>query len=75
MEGVIAGTLLFGGGTQVLSALQAGAISTGLPFTLVLILMCLSLLRGLYHEQQVLKLESKKINPKPVDASITSAKP
>lgn len=59
IEGVIAGTLLFGGGAQALSALQAGAISTGLPFTLVLILMCLSLLRGLYHEQQVLKLESR----------------
>lgn len=59
LEGVIAGTLLFGGGSQALSALQAGAITTGLPFTLVLILMCFSLLRGLYHEQQVLKIESK----------------
>ncbi|MBY4677338.1 BCCT family transporter [Marinobacterium arenosum] len=53
LEGLIAGVLLFGGGAEALSALQAGAITTGLPFTLVLILMCLSLYLGLRHERQV----------------------
>ena len=47
MEGSIAGALLFGGGKEALSALQAGAIATGLPFTLILLLMCFSLYRGL----------------------------
>lgn len=47
MEGVIAGTLLFGGGAQALSSLQAGAVTTGLPFTVVLLFMCLSLYKGL----------------------------
>jgi BCCT family betaine/carnitine transporter len=47
MQGSIAGALLFGGGKEALSALQAGAIATGLPFTLVLLLMCFSLYRGL----------------------------
>ncbi len=47
LQGGIAGALLFGGGKEALSALQAGAIATGLPFTLVLLLMSLSLYRGL----------------------------
>ncbi|QEP42254.1 BCCT family transporter [Ectothiorhodospiraceae bacterium BW-2] len=50
MEGLIAGALLFGGGTEALKALQAGAISVGLPFTLVLIVMCISLYKGLRTE-------------------------
>lgn len=47
LQGSIAGALLFGGGKEALNALQAGAIATGLPFTLVLLLMCFSLYRGL----------------------------
>ena len=47
MEGMIAGALLYGGGKQALDALQAGAISTGLPFTVLLLVMCVSLYRGL----------------------------
>lgn len=50
VEGLIAGALLFAGGTQALKALQAGAITTGLPFTLVLLVMCLSLYKGLREE-------------------------
>jgi BCCT family betaine/carnitine transporter len=50
---VIAATLLFGGGAEALKALQAGAISVGLPFTLVLLLMCFSLYRGLSVERQL----------------------
>jgi BCCT family betaine/carnitine transporter len=53
LEGVIAATLLFGGGAEALKALQAGAISVGLPFTLVLLLMCFSLYRGLSVERQL----------------------
>lgn len=47
-EGVVAATLLYGGG---LVALQAAAISTGLPFAIMLLVMCVSLilsLRGYY---------------------------
>jgi BCCT family betaine/carnitine transporter len=50
LEGLIAGVLLFGGGAEALSALQAGAITTGLPFTVVLILMCVALYLGLKNE-------------------------
>ena len=50
IEGVIAAILLWIGGTEAIQALQAGAISTGLPFTLVLLLMCVSLIMGLRTE-------------------------
>jgi choline/glycine/proline betaine transport protein len=48
-EGIVAAVLLLGGG---LGALQAGAISTGLPFVIVLLVMCYSLKRGLEQEHQ-----------------------
>jgi BCCT family betaine/carnitine transporter len=50
MEGVIAGALLFGGGGDALGALQAAAITVGLPFTLVLLVMCVGVYMGLSHE-------------------------
>ena len=50
IEGLIAAALLWIGGTEAIEALQAGAISTGLPFTLVLILMCFSLILGFRTE-------------------------
>ncbi|UWR85762.1 BCCT family transporter [Phaeobacter inhibens] len=46
-EGAVAIVLLLGGG---LVALQAMVISTGLPFTVVLLLMCWAILRGLQSE-------------------------
>ena len=60
LEGLIAGILLFVGGEAALSALQAGAITTGLPFTLLLLIICLSLLLGLRHERRLLKLAGKQ---------------
>ena len=52
MEGLIAGALLFGGGDDALGALQAAAITVGLPFTLVLLAMCVALYMGLSHERR-----------------------
>ncbi|AHM58744.1 choline/carnitine/betaine transporter [Flammeovirgaceae bacterium 311] len=46
-EGTIAAVLLLGGGLQ---ALQTGVIITGLPFTLILLVMCYSLYRGLSED-------------------------
>lgn len=51
-EGAVAAVLLYGGG---LSALQTAVITTGLPFALILIVMCISLYKGLekeYAEEQ-----------------------
>ncbi len=50
LEGLIAAVLLYGGGAQALTALQAGAITVGLPFTVILLLMCVSLYKGLKTE-------------------------
>jgi BCCT family betaine/carnitine transporter len=46
-EGAVAIVLLLGGG---LGALQAMVISTGLPFTLILLLMCWAIWKGLREE-------------------------
>lgn len=52
MEGAIAAALLWIGGTHAIQALQAGAISTALPFTIVLLLMCVSLIMGMRTESR-----------------------
>ena len=51
IEGVVAAALLFGGGADALGALQAAAICVGLPFSVILLFMCISLYKGLAHEQ------------------------
>lgn len=58
-EGLVAAVLLLGGG---LGALQAGAISTGLPFVLILLVMCYSLQQGLSqeHHDLVNKVKEKE---------------
>jgi len=50
-EGLVAIALLLGGG---LAALQAIAVSTGLPFTLVLLGACWATVRGLIAEKREL---------------------
>ncbi|WP_152208713.1 BCCT family transporter [Marinobacter changyiensis] len=50
LQGVIAGILLYGGGNDALTTLQAGSLITALPFTPILLLMCLSLYKGLKTE-------------------------
>lgn len=47
MEGLLAAALLYGGGKQALAALQAGTVIAGIPFTLILLVVCVSLYRGL----------------------------
>jgi BCCT family betaine/carnitine transporter len=46
-EGLVAATLLLVGGAQSLTALQAMAVSTGFPFAIVLLGLCVSLFIGL----------------------------
>ncbi len=59
-EGAVAAVLLVGGG---LGALQTAAISTGLPFAILLLILTQSLLKGLKSEHEILmeaQLESEK---------------
>ena len=53
-EGFVASVLLIGGG---LSALQTAAITTGLPFAVILCLMCYTVYLGLDNEYQILESE------------------
>ncbi len=50
IEGAIAIALLWVGGTQAVQAMQAAAISTALPFTVILLAMCVSLIMGMRTE-------------------------
>ena len=51
-EGLVAAVLLLVGGAQSLTALQAMSVSTGFPFTIVLLGLCVSLLIGLREESK-----------------------
>jgi len=53
-EGAVASILLIGGG---LTALQTAAITTGLPFAVILTLMCYTVYLGLSNEYQILESE------------------
>ena len=50
LQGLIACVLLYGGGAMALNALQASPIIAALPFTALLLMMCLSLYKGLMLE-------------------------
>jgi len=57
-EGVVAMALLIAGGEAALDALQAAAISTGLPFAFILVFMMYAIYRGLDTEYQVLESQA-----------------
>ncbi len=63
IEGAVAIALLLGGG---LAALQAVAVSAGLPFTLLLLAGCYAIVRGLLSEPRVVKPAKP---PKPAKSS------
>src|SRR3546814_6819056 len=50
--GLVAAALLLVGGAGALTALQAMAVSTGFPFTIVLLVMCVSLLMVLLRARR-----------------------
>jgi len=50
LEGVLALALLVAGGKDALSALQAGSIITALPFSIIMILMAVALIKALRYE-------------------------
>jgi BCCT family betaine/carnitine transporter len=55
MEGAIAAVMLWIGGKEALQALQSGVVATALPFTIVLLIMCVSLIKGLHSERALYK--------------------
>jgi choline/glycine/proline betaine transport protein len=64
MEGLVAAVLLIGGG---LTALQTATIVSGLPFAILLIIMCFSFFKSLneYYDKNYVKKEKlRQTNPK-----------
>ncbi len=59
-EGAVAATLVLAGG---LRALQAAAIATGLPFTIVLLVVMLGIFKGLRSERDGITLEEVAAGP------------
>ncbi len=57
-EGAVAATLLIGGGLQ---ALQTAALTTGLPFCIIVVILCYSLYLGLKEEHEELIDRQRKI--------------
>lgn len=71
-EGAVAAVLLLAGG---LGALQTAAITTGLPFTIVLLLMCLSLHKGLRMEGTERLVRRKTFTKKSKQSTIDKTDP
>lgn len=55
MLGLTASALLYGGGTAALTSLQAGTITAALPFTIILLICCISLFIGMLEEHRATK--------------------
>ncbi|MEE3849271.1 BCCT family transporter [Gordonia sp. LSe1-13] len=53
LEGVVAAVLLLVGGTDSLTALQTMSIATAVPFSIVMVLACVSLLRAFHYDIKV----------------------
>ncbi len=58
MEGVVAATLLIGGG---LTALQTASVMTGLPFAVLLLLLIYALGQGLHQEYEIEEAVTKRL--------------
>ena len=66
LQGLIAGVLLYGGGKDALTALQAGTVITGIPFTIVLLLISISLFKGLASHHKEEKSRATTLNNSPL---------
>jgi choline/glycine/proline betaine transport protein len=66
-EGATAGILLYAGGQKVLEALQAGVVSIALPFCALIILLCISLVKGLRTDPAFAKTPPAPLPANPND--------
>jgi len=69
LEGAVAGALLVVGGSNALGALQTAAIATALPFSFVMVAMCVATTKAFHRELK----ESQVTHPprRPVGAART----
>lgn len=60
LEGLVASALLLAGGTEGLSALQAGSVATGAPFAVVIVFIMIALYKALRSEHRaILETEAR----------------
>ncbi len=68
MLGLTASALLYGGGKDVLTSLQAGTITAALPFSVILIVSCFSLFLGMRDELRVIRSIEEQEPGEPLEA-------
>ncbi|WP_027852425.1 BCCT family transporter [Marinobacterium litorale] len=59
MQGVVAAVLLVAGGSSALSTLQTASITAALPFSVLMVLMCISLAKGVSQEHKRILVETR----------------
>ncbi len=62
MQGVVASVLLVAGGNAALSTLQTASITAALPFSVLMVLMCISLAKGVHQEHKRLLMAPQSNN-------------
>ena len=73
LEGAVAAILLIAGGSVALTFLQTLSVSTAAPFSVILVLACVSLAKAFRHEVAVMPSYVQVISPG--DASLQQAAP
>ena len=75
LEGVAAGILLLVGGSGSLTALQTASIATAVPFSIVLVLACVSLLRAFRYDVATTPRYLRVASQDPTDTGQTPVPP
>ncbi|QIK46520.1 BCCT family transporter [Gordonia hongkongensis] len=73
LQGVAAAVLLLVGGTSSLTALQTMSIATAVPFSIVMVLACISLLRAFHYYVAVRPRYVQLSTTEPVEGSADTA--
>ncbi|MCX2753718.1 MULTISPECIES: BCCT family transporter [unclassified Gordonia (in: high G+C Gram-positive bacteria)] len=73
LQGVAAAVLLLVGGTSSLTALQTMSIATAVPFSIVMVLACISLLRAFHYDVAVRPRYVQLSTTEPVEGSADTA--
>ncbi len=62
IQGLMAAVLLTAGGNAALSTLQTASITAALPFSLLMVLMCFALAKGVREESRLMAMKPVPIN-------------
>lgn len=71
LEGLVASALLLAGGTEGLSALQAGSVATGAPFAIVIVFIMIALYKALKSEHRVVVESEARLRRREMAGELT----